>query len=330
MRADSALIAAGARCCRPMSFHIRDRGLPGHLTWVGDLKLANLEGNPVKDRRLSARLRRELDEESWSFLAHRSTGDLPTAVQDARPPPAAPDPLSSLWERPPKTERELAVYPYFVQGGRKAVAPGIVLPPGMLIRHPSLLAAEKFNTLLKEFLCVWDTSPPGPQQDALSESIQRLWLVFGKFRNWAKFAYGKNRGRALILAESPIRIACHCPTGVLVDVKLSPLATGLELKKKLATIRRAKCSHAMRRPRQVELVHESTVIDDRQTLLDAGVRERSTLTVSLVPNYATEPLDEGAPAGPAQIEKNLRAAAAALPGRYPGDSGSGSAYFKPP
>ena len=35
-------------------------------------------------------------------------------------------------------------------------------------------------------------------------------------------------------------------------------------------------------------------------------------------------------AGKDQIEKNLRAAAAAHPARYPGDSGSGSAYFEPP
>ena len=59
-------------------------------------------------------------------------------------------------------------------------------------------------------------------------------------------------------------------------------------------------------------MHELTVIDDRQTLLDAGVRARSTLTVSLVPPYATEQLDEGAPAGAARDrEESARAAAAA-------------------
>ena len=41
----------------------------------------------------------------------------------------------------------------------------------MTIRHPSLLSAARFKTMLKEFLYVWETSA-GAQRDALSASIQ--------------------------------------------------------------------------------------------------------------------------------------------------------------
>ena len=66
-----------------MSFHTRSRGLPGHLTFVGDLE-GNLNGSPVQDRSLNAKLRRDLDQVSWSFQANRSTGDLPSAAHTAR------------------------------------------------------------------------------------------------------------------------------------------------------------------------------------------------------------------------------------------------------
>ena len=59
----------------------------------------------------------------------------------------------------------------------------------------------------------------------------------------------------------------------------------------------------------MEIIHESTVVDDRQTLLDARVGERSTVTVTLVPGNKADEI-EGAPAGPMRIQKNLSLMAA--------------------
>ena len=48
-------------------FHIRSRGLPGHLADVSHV--AGELRPPPRDRQLAAQLRRELDEPAWSFLS---------------------------------------------------------------------------------------------------------------------------------------------------------------------------------------------------------------------------------------------------------------------
>ena len=40
-------------------------------------------------------------------------------------------------------------YPFFINGGRKVIAQGCVLPPGVRIRHPSLLFGKKFVKQIK-------------------------------------------------------------------------------------------------------------------------------------------------------------------------------------
>ena len=53
---------------------------------------------------------------------------------------------------------QVALHPYNIKGGRRAIAPATVLPAGMDMRHPALLSASNFRYSLKELLAVWETS----------------------------------------------------------------------------------------------------------------------------------------------------------------------------
>jgi len=87
-------------------------------------------------------------------------------------------------------------YPFFTTGGRKVIAQGNILPPGMNIRHPSLLYAKNFAHLIKEFLYVWEGTHDAVGKDALATKIRSLWIFHGTFKTWARNTYDRNCRRA--------------------------------------------------------------------------------------------------------------------------------------
>ena len=49
-------------------------------------------------------------------------------------------------------------FPRLLEGGGHAIAPGVILPPGMKLRNPAFLKPRHFRSTLTETLLVWDVS----------------------------------------------------------------------------------------------------------------------------------------------------------------------------
>jgi|MDSY01.1.fsa_nt_gb Ca2+-binding EF-hand superfamily protein len=173
-------------------------------------------------------------------------------------------------------------YPYNAPGGRVVVAPGTVLPAGMRIRHPAMLNASTFQAAIKDFLYVWESCGDPVKKSALGMAVEVLWLKYTKFRSWAKVSYRANKKRTDFMREHPIRFTVHCPDGRVVQVRMSRLSTGLQVKqhleKKVKSARRGQFV----RGRHVQLVFDGAPLDDRVSLKDAGVGPRSTLVLTKV------------------------------------------------
>jgi len=174
-------------------------------------------------------------------------------------------------------------YPFFTTGGRKVIAQGNVLPPGMAIRHPSLLFSSNFAHLIKEFLYIWEGAKNDEKTQAvLAVRIRNLWIFNKVFKQWAKNAHAKGVIRARKLMKARIRVTVIMPGGVSTDLCVSPLVTGrdvvVQALKKRKSVSKA-LRHAKPKPGDFVLNFEGETIDDRQTLLDARVYERSTLVL---------------------------------------------------
>jgi hypothetical protein len=101
----------------------------------------------------------------------------------------------------------------------------------MGVRHPALARAANFRSSVLEFLLLWGSSQVGSQrQKAFGELVDALRLKHSKFRAWVRAVYGKNKRRANFMRANPIRITVLVPDGRAVQVKVSSLATGVDLK----------------------------------------------------------------------------------------------------
>ena len=47
-------------------------------------------------------------------------------------------------------------FPRLLEGGGHAIAPGVILPPGMKLRNPAFLKPRHFRSTLTETLLVWE------------------------------------------------------------------------------------------------------------------------------------------------------------------------------
>ncbi|KAJ1455514.1 hypothetical protein M885DRAFT_520148 [Pelagophyceae sp. CCMP2097] len=175
-----------------------------------------------------------------------------------------------------------------VGGGRRVVATGVVLPAGMRLRHPALMHPATFQRDLKEFLILWDGAD-GVVRAALGAKIERLWLAFTFFRRLAKHAYRRGRRRANAQEKAIMRIVVFCPSGAAVDVKTNALSTALDVKAQLARLRVARCPDAGKRPKRYVLYFDGHAVPDAMSLYDAGVRPRSTLSLSTAQLPEDEP-----------------------------------------
>ena len=113
-------------------------------------------------------------------------------------------------------------FPRLLEGGGHAVAPGVILPPGMKLRNPAFLKPRHFRSTLTETLLVWDVSG-GQDRIALGKKVEGLWVRCQTFRKWAKVVYAANVKRARKLRASHIRFAVAVPSGAMMTLKLSPL-----------------------------------------------------------------------------------------------------------
>ena len=113
-------------------------------------------------------------------------------------------------------------FPRLLEGGGHAVAPGVILPPGMKLRNPAFLKPRHFRSTLTETLLVWDVSG-GQDRIALGKKVEGLWVSCQTFRKWAKVVYAANVRRARKLRASHIRFAVAVPSGAMMTLKLSPL-----------------------------------------------------------------------------------------------------------
>ena len=133
----------------------------------------------------------------------------------------------------------LPAFPYNTAGGRVVVNESIVLPAGMGIRHPASYAADKFQADITEYLALWALSDDAhAAKAALGEKIDALWHRHLCFRAWAKAVYGVNRRRAGFFRSHPMRITVVCPDGRPCQLRISALATGLDVKRMLESKRR--------------------------------------------------------------------------------------------
>ena len=164
--------------------------------------------------------------------------------------------------------RDVVTFPFYLPGGRKVISQGIVLPPGMMLRHPSLLHSSNFRPLIKEFLYMWDGTADEASRAFLSNGVRKMWLFNCYFKLWASAVHAKEEARCVALTSARIRITV-CTGGGKVDVLASPLCTG----KAIADMVWGK----KKRKKGMILTFEETVIDDKRTLFDAGVEDRSTL-----------------------------------------------------
>ncbi|GMH78980.1 hypothetical protein TL16_g07996 [Triparma laevis f. inornata] len=178
------------------------------------------------------------------------------------------------------TSLETVEYPFFISGGRKVVQQGCVLPPGMKIRHPSLLYGKNFVHLIKEFLYVWDGTKGKEDKQFLAEKIRKLWISNSVFKMWASNVHGRSEERAKKLKKARLRLTVVMQNGTTVGVCVSPLVTGKEVCYAALRKRKMVNSNVNRRAMDMQLVFQGQVIDARRTMLDAGISDRSTLVMN--------------------------------------------------
>lgn len=198
----------------------------------------------------------------------------------------------------------LPQFPYVSAGGRVVVSDTIVLPAGMGIRHPASFTGDNFHALLVEYLSLWSSSQDRSTKQALGKVVDSLWAKHFFFRAWARAVYGRNKRRAAHHRAHPVRVTVLAPNGKKVSVSISPVATGLDLKKLLEHKLRPresghKAGSAGRRGFVGQgsgcvLVFEGVPVDDRVCLVDAGVRKSSTLLLQRVPTQMLQG-DDGLP-----------------------------------
>ena len=217
-----------------------------------------------------------------SLGAGERAGEVPSSPQTRSPlcTPSGSPRSPSVASTASTVDGELTVtYPFFVAGGRKVVAPGVVFPPGMKIRHPAMLHGKKFRGSIKEFLYVWEGTKDRSTKDMLSAKIRGLWVMNSTFRQWAARVHVRNEERAAVLKKARIRVTVVRQDGTVTDLCLSPLATGDEVIAAAIKKRRSARKSVNRRSREMSLVFQNAVIDERRTLLDSGVGNRTTVRI---------------------------------------------------
>ena len=167
-------------------------------------------------------------------------------------------------------------FPRLLEGGGHAIAPGVILPPGMRLRNPAFLKPRHFRSTLTETLLVWDVSS-GQDRIALGRKVEGLWVRCQTFRKWAKVVYAANVRRARKLRASHIRFAVAVPSGAMMTLKLSPLDQVGRVKVLIAQRKPALMTKKLSR---YVVMLDGIALDDWLTLHDAGVREASSLVVT--------------------------------------------------
>ena len=167
-------------------------------------------------------------------------------------------------------------FPRLLEGGGHAIAPGVILPPGMKLRNPAFLKPRHFRSTLTETLLVWDVSS-GQDRVALGKKVEGLWVRCQTFRKWAKVVYAANFKRARRLRASHIRFAVAVPSGAMMTLKLSPLD---QIGRVKALISQRKPALMTKKLAKYVVMLDGIALDDWLTLHDAGVREASSLVVT--------------------------------------------------
>ncbi|CAH0373237.1 unnamed protein product [Pelagomonas calceolata] len=167
-------------------------------------------------------------------------------------------------------------FPRLLEGGGHAVAPGVILPPGMKLRNPAFLKPRHFRSTLTETLLVWDVSG-GQDRIALGRKVEGLWVRCQTFRKWAKVVYAANVRRARRLRASHIRFAVAVPSGAMMTLKLSPLDQVGRVK---VLISQRKPALMTKKLAKYVVMLDGVALDDWLTCHDAGVREASSLVVT--------------------------------------------------
>ena len=175
----------------------------------------------------------------------------------------------------PKMPLELH-FPRLLEGGGHAIAPGVILPPGMRLRNPAFLKPRHFRSTLTETLLVWDVSS-GQDRIALGRKVEGLWVRCQTFRKWAKVVYAANVRRARKLRASHIRFAVAVPSGAMMTLKLSPLD---QIGRVKVLISQRKPALMTKKLSRYVVMLDGIALDDWLTLHDAGVREASSLVVT--------------------------------------------------
>jgi hypothetical protein len=167
-------------------------------------------------------------------------------------------------------------FPRLLERGGYAVAPGVVLPPGMRVRNPAFLKPRLFRAALTETLLVWDVSA-GQARLALGRKVEKLWVRCQTFKKWARVVYARNVKRARALKASSIRVACGVPSGGMLPLKLSPLDQVGDVKEILA---KKNTSGMTKKLYKYAVFLNGQPLNDWSTLHDAGIREASSLVVT--------------------------------------------------
>jgi hypothetical protein len=175
------------------------------------------------------------------------------------------------------------VYPFFILGGKKVVAQGVVLPPGMKIRHPSLLFSTNFVHTIKEFLYIWETTRDAVGREMLSNNIRNLWVYNSIFHIWARNVHDRNEARTEALKLARIRLTVML-LGTKVDICVSPLVNGTSVMALAVKKRRSVSKNVRKQSQGMVLSFQGVIIDDKRTLLDALVVDRSTLQMTFAYN----------------------------------------------
>jgi len=171
-------------------------------------------------------------------------------------------------------------YPFYINGGRKVVAQGCILAPGVKIRHPALLHSKRFVKQIKEFLYVWDTTKGKKDKAFLAKNIRTLWVQNSMFKIWASNVHQRNLDRAAKLKTARIRLSVVMQNGATVGVCVSPLVTGREVCFASLKKRQMVNYHVRKRGKEMCLLFMGDYIDGRRTMLDAGISDRSTLCMT--------------------------------------------------
>jgi hypothetical protein len=156
----------------------------------------------------------------------------------------------------------------------------------MAIRHPALTRATRFKRDITEYLSLWSLCGDPTTKSALGQKVDALWTKHARFRAWARMVYHANRDRVQDMRKHPIRVSVQLPDRRCIGLTISPLATGLDLRKMMAHKLRNSAlvnNNGVRSLRTMTLVFEGVPIDERVSLYDSGVRERSTLTITRLP-----------------------------------------------